>query len=267
MRENSQNLSYIKVFLIVVAIAAIVSLSYRTFLMFKNSSFKYDTFNLLVISDHAYLAHIDRSEEKVVVLKFMSLPSNFPKQNKISQSLTIGAPVDGVISVGKNSGLDLDANFMNRAMTTRLLTNIARYRFEGVNDLDIVKIFLVVNHAQSGSRKALIVDKPSDTALERYDLSDKQIFNQKISIQVTNSTEIDGLGSKVSTMLKNAGYNVVSTNNGTDKVSIIKSGDLNGESVRRLKEIFNTAVTPANNNSIADVVVVLGKDFAGKIDY
>lgn len=256
--RDKETIKYIKIFLIIVFVAAVISLAYRGVVLFKNSTFKYDTFNLLVLTEDAYVAHVDKKEKQLLILKFPGFAKSLVGYNRLFQSLILGFPIDGSIQVKNNFRLAIDDNFMEDSTVLALLLNSRNFRFQNINSVDVIKIFLYTKQVDKQDRKMGAGNVLQGSAM--YGLVDKSIFNEKKSVQIVNASKVDGLGAKVAAVLESAGYNVISTKTGENPKSAIKADDLNSVSVKRAHEIFGILPTRETAGSIADITIILGQD-------
>lgn len=91
---------------------------------------------------------------------------------------------------------------------------------------------------------------------------DTRLAEEKISIQITNSSNISGYGGKLATYLTNLGANVVLVNSSQkeeNKTTLLYRKEKN-YTVERLSKILNITPLKRERSSIADVIIVIGKD-------
>ena len=264
MDNSEETIKYIKIFLLVVLFAALISLSFRIFLMFKNSSFRYATFNVLLTdSKNANLIHIDRNQNKMSIVYLPKSGSALSSRSRFSESLIIGIPVDGKISAQNVLPVAADGSFLAKNSLLALLFNSSGTKLDNLNSLDLIKIFLYTKQISQNDRSYVTIKK--ENLPQNYEnFFDKQIFNEKESVQIINGADISGLGSRVAGVLKNAGYNVIATSNGKSSKSYIKSISPDSISTKRLQNFLNVPVIKSDGNSIADITVVLGEDISKK---
>ena len=212
--------------------------------------------------------HIDRNEKKLTVLKYPGRVTDLAHRNRISESMALGVPVDGSIYVKNNPNFSIEDDFMKEGMLFELLLRPLSFKFDNVNSFDVLKFYFYTKQIRAEDRKMIEIAKKDAEVIPlsiNNNLIDNVIFNEKLSVQVINATDINGFGAKAARVLKSLGYNVVSTATGEDKKSSIKTNDINSASVRRLEEIFNVPVGPAPSSSIADITIVLGEDVGKKV--
>lgn len=265
MKKDSHSLLYIKIFLSCVLIAGFLSVSYKIFILVKDSSFKYDSFNLLVVGKKAQLVHFDSDKKKMAIIDLISPEQTFNNKHKISSSLVVGIPIDGKIIYSLK-----DNDFLSIKNVLPIILTPQKYKLEGINQFDILKL----------SAFSYLVSK-SDKSFEKIDLGgqekvagskflsvfrDPEILNEKLSIEIINSTDIDGLGGKITTILENASYNIISISTGTHQESRIITQRKESVTVKRLQSFFGIEVVKARDQGIADVSVILGRDLVKNLN-
>lgn len=269
MQKETQSLIYIKLFLIIVLTAALISLSYKIFLVFKNNSFKYRTFNVLFLDKDAYLVHLDTKDKKLGIFKFPGKRNLFLNKSNLFLSLLLGVPVEGVIIAKDPSEFfDLEKNFFPVKTTLHAISSANRFENKDVNQFDILKIYLYSVFISKNERVFHEIKDIKSNFKENNQLKDfgnlfqdNDIFNEKISAEVINSTGIDGVGGRVSDILKSAGFNVISVESGDHKKSIIIDRvSSKNVSVPRLKKTFNMETKKINEAGASDITIILGQD-------
>ncbi len=97
--------------------------------------------------------------------------------------------------------------------------------------------------------------------LSSSEFVDETMSQDKVNIQVINSTEIGGLGNKIAKTITNLGGNVVLVNSSKDEVgeSVIYYQE-ESYTVKKLSKVLNIKTEKHETSSIADIIVVLGKD-------
>jgi hypothetical protein len=261
MGESKGNLKYLKVFLLVLVLFACVSLLYRIILSFNSSSFRYDTYNVLLTEDKSHLIRINRSKNKLSVISFPKV-SNEARGSRLIASLALGQPVDaGIVYKGKDS-IDINNSFMTFGLMMNLLFGRNNFDFKNINVVDILKIYLFTAQMSKNDKNVFSLESFENGVLDiegEEIFYDSEIFNEKKSVQVVNSTNIDGLGSKLSDILKSMGYNIIAIESGSDRVSAINTLLEQTVSVKRLKDLLGFPVINKKSD-ISDVTIILGAD-------
>lgn len=250
--SNRHNLIYIKLFLLAVLLAGLLSLSYKTFILARDSSFKYDTFNLLVIKKEPVLFHIDTKNKKMVVRKFVHTDPKSLGRSRIEQTSFLGVLIDGTIVLeSENKLLSIESNFLSEKYAIGLITN-KKIKLDNINAFDVIKIYLYSRFISKNNR-----DYGQGISQEVF--PDPSIFREKVSVQVVNASGINGLGSKIGTALRNVGYNVVSIKTEDKRKSQLLSSEDCSISCKRLENAFSLTSEKGTTN-IADITLILGLD-------
>ncbi|HVT00794.1 MAG TPA: LytR C-terminal domain-containing protein [Patescibacteria group bacterium] len=263
MKESSNVNSYIKYFLLIIIFAAIISVGYRVAANVRNSNFKYNTFNILVLSHDSYLIHLDKENEKIYVYDFKNSTKFLEGKPRSVQGIIVGVPIDAVIE-SKSKTLTIDQNFLTSSNFSRLFFNKGDNKLDGINKTDLIKVFMLSSKISDNDREErnISIKKVADFDNVDYgnSLYDNDIFADKTSIQIMNDTGINGLGGRVAQMLKNMGYNVVSIDTNSDTKSSIKTENGDTISFRRLVKVFDFPKTGEVGNQIADITLVIAQD-------
>lgn len=92
---------------------------------------------------------------------------------------------------------------------------------------------------------------------------DPTISNEKVSIQITNSTETAGLGNKLAKMISDLGGSVVLVNSSSEKSQKSKIvAQEKSETVNRLSKILGIPYEKGKASALSDVIIILGEDKA-----
>lgn len=265
-KKNFQSLSYLKIFLLVVFIAALISISYKVLLMFENSSFRYDSFNVLVVGRDVSLIHIDKGSEKLYVLTFEDKGGLFRNKSKISASLLLKVSVDGLI-YERNPGKKVTESFPTLKAVSSIFLSPNDFILSDINGVDLLKLLYYSLKIEKLDRieKQLKEINTEENGLTDLFL-DRQIFNEKVSIEIINGTEIDGFGGKIGGLLKRAGYNIVAVDTENHSDSKILTADDRKITVKKLSRFFNSKITAKKDQGIADVTLIIGKDIIRKLN-
>ncbi len=267
VKKESHSLLYIKIFLLAVLIAAFASTSYKLFLLIKESSFKHDSFNLLIEGKNSYLVHLEKREKKMSIIDFMRLGRIFNNKNRIEASLTVNIPIDGKISYDAQNKEEL---LPPAKLVPGVFLSSERYKFENINQFDLLKFIFFSSLVRGADRVYLDINSGGDTGISSQELfdsfGDREIINEKVSIEIINATDIDGLGAKISQILKNSGYNVIAISTGKGKKTAVITKKRGSATVKKLSNFFNTRAVEGERSGIADVSLIIGQDFAKNFD-
>ena len=250
--SKSEPSRYIKIFIIVVACAAILSIAYKAFILIIKSSFKHETYNLLLLDQNAYLVHIDGANKSLITSKLKDSPKTLINKSRIEQSATVGVLVDASI-IGASSGFKITASsLMDTGTAADFIFSRGKFHFNNINEFDILKIFLL--------SKLIPADNQHEEKGIFADLADRKILNEKRSVDIINATGIDGFGSQMAIALRAVGYNVVELETGKAQKSKIRAADDSSDSVQRLKDALRIPFEKTREQTIADITLILGED-------
>lgn len=248
--EEKPSYLYLKVFLILVLVAATLSIIYKSITLYKNSSFRNDTFNLLYVGDKSFIAHIDSRQKRVVVIKIANTKTL--KQTRFSNSALSGVLIDGQIM--DSSNFAKADEFINLPTLLNLVFQADKSKFNNINEFDLAKMFLISKITHKDNRHTVAGMEKVSAGM----LFDKKILNEQSSVAVINASEISGLGAKVSNALKKVGYNVVSVE-GSDKQKSKIMTNISNASVEKLAGVLKIPVK-RSNSQVFDIIVVVGED-------
>ena len=264
MKKKSDNASYIKVFIVIVLFSALVSLTYKVFLLVKNRSFRFNTYNIILVGRDAHLEGFNIFKKQIYTLELKDGREVFSSNKPLASSVISGVPLDGMIISIKGVNLtDLKNEFPTFGQTLSFLLEDEKYVFYNINKFDLVKLYVV-------SRLTVWEDKSYDTIRDisqdfsREKFYDSEIFNEKTSLEIINSTKINGLGSRIGFILSNLGANVISIKDGEDKKTQVLAKDLNSKTLKRIEKLFELKAQKDDNARVADITLNLGEDLEWK---
>lgn len=260
MKKKSDSTSYIKLFILVVLFAAFISISYKAFLLVKNRSFRFSTYNIMLVGRSAHLVGFNTFKKQIYTLEVKDGREIFSSKKPLTSSIISGVPLDGmIVSIKRENLTDSKNEFPTFGRTLSFLLEDEKYVFYNINKFDLVKLY-VVSRLTAWEDKSYdsIRDLSQDFSREKF--YDSGIFNEKTSVEIVNSTGIDGLGARVGFMLANIGVNVISIKGGEEPKTQIIAKDHNLKTLERMERLFALKAQKAENTGIADIIINLGKD-------
>ncbi|MBI4097622.1 MAG: LytR C-terminal domain-containing protein [Candidatus Levybacteria bacterium] len=91
--------------------------------------------------------------------------------------------------------------------------------------------------------------------------TDQTILREKVSIQITNATDVSGLGNRLAKYITNMGGSVVLVNSSKDtKGSSEITYRQDSYTLKKLMKILDIPAQKKETNSISDIVIIIGKD-------
>jgi len=259
-KNKNQSINYLKIFLLIVFVGALLSIFFKVFRIIDQHKLKGDSYNILYLSNDAYAMQFNTREKVMNVVLIKNAGNQLSKNSRIKNSLILGIPFDGMIDSKDN----LDLFFSNKKIMSLILSGGGN--LNNLNEFDIAKIYF--GYKFSGLKKTIktINDIEDEGAIEQY-ASDffinKNIFNNKSSLEVVNSTGVNGLGSLVSQMLKNEGYNVVSVTSraASSGGSKIVNRTIDSAYFKKLAIFFNLPEQKEEGIAVADITIILQNDW------
>lgn len=261
-KENS--ILYLKHYLIIVFFLIIVALFVKAAIMVSNSSFKSDAYNLLLLNNDAHVVHIDLKNNKMTISTIGGYGKILGDKKRLYDSIYLRIPVDGVVDFASKKDQQINKEYFSMWNLFSLLSNVGLKK-DNINEVDLVKFFFYSSSIKDSDVDIKRIELFNEILVdEPYGDSNKEfsVLNDKTSIEVINSSGINGLGAKISNMLKNAGFNVVSVGSTDNESSskIISRVKDNNISLKRINEIFKFSKEIRKESSIADITIIFGKE-------
>lgn len=270
-RRPLSSVSYLKVFGVSLGILIIASLLLRIVNLYQESSFKDEVFTIMIrdekySSNSLHILHIDKRKSSI---SHVILNTEGKIKEKFSSSyrasLTLGIPIDAIIvSKSPIQGNNLINDFFSYKNLYSLIT-LTSVKLYGLNSLDLITTFLLVNYfgyeKESYNKKTWENGKLSESLYEVF--QDEKVINEKISVEIINSSSVNGVGSKLAALFRIIGYNVVSVSSGNKKSEMIYRIKEN-YSLRRLKKILPLSTRFKDEVGIADVTIIVDESFVKK---
>lgn len=265
-QKAPSTLPYILYFFTAVLICIVIALAVRFLFTFRNSTFSTPAYSVLVSNDNPYIAVLDTNAKRVSLVEIENLPS----KSRVKNSVELGVPIDGHVKAGENSFSKETFPSLSVFIASFLRPWI--YGYDGMTSLDAAKVL----RSAMGISKKDIVEKSVSfkdgeieglSESELYDIfKDSTIIDEQMSIEVVNATSQEGLAGNVGILLKNTGGNVVSVSSAPDKEKSSIVAQSPSVTLTRMSHILGITPTIQENfASISDIKIVLGRDFAKKI--
>ncbi len=263
IQKEHDTIIYLKIFIFVVGVLVFLSLSFKLLKLVTNRKFNTYSFNILQVSkNNSKLIHIDSNENVLAEITLNKIDKHKPDEIITTAELAFQVPIDGLI-VSSNSSVP---QLLSLKSALSALMGTFSSKYYNLNSLDILKSYLVTRSLKSENKTSinLVGKNITDTRkFLREIINEETLLNEKTSIEIINSTDVVGLGTKVASMLESAGFDIVVINNGRNqkKTKIIKR-IADNETVKRLERLFSAKGEKREAGAVADVTVVVGEDFA-----
>ncbi|MCL5438742.1 MAG: LytR C-terminal domain-containing protein [Patescibacteria group bacterium] len=265
--DSKNNLKIALGFFIAVLFFILTAFTFRLVSFFKASVFDgAHNFNVLIYKEKFFFDIVSFAPD-AQSLSILKVQGDVDRQ---SLGKYLGIPIDGEIKLSS----DKDFSEIRENKDVEKALNNYFFKFNKIETnltvLDIGKLWIFTKKVSpvSINFKEVVVSK-SDASKEfaidklMSDLfNDKSISDEKVSIQIINSTGVSGLGNRLARLVTNIGGNIVAVNTADDVSSISEisySGD-RSYTVKRLAKILGYKDTKKENGGISDIVIRIGKD-------
>lgn len=271
-RQGSKNLRTAYGFFAVFFILIFVSIFLKFALVVRDSKFDgQNRFTVEVSSRGAGISRLVGQNDSVKVLSFS------PKNKSIAILRIEGdvpnivrfleIPIDGRLESNlsfskKSMGSDLTKTFFNLGGLETNLTFI-----------DISKlIFFTKTVEQSEIFEKELSSQSSKGEIQSIVSNffiDPGIVEERKSMEVINATDVPGLGNRVANLVSNMGGNVilVSTSQSTQERSEVQYTQERSYTVKKLSQVLGFKTVKKNTSSISDVIIIIGKDALGHLQF
>ncbi|RJQ24412.1 LytR family transcriptional regulator [Candidatus Parcubacteria bacterium] len=261
--ENFDTFQYLKIFLLIVLFSILFSLVYKGVKLVTESKFWGSYYNLLVVTpDDYFLLQINNSSGKATLMEAVGLKRK-KNDSRFEICMEIGVPCDGLLVYTNARDAKGFENIVTFTSVVNMIFSKKNYQLENMNTLDLVKVYFYLKSVSDNNFYRFKYDFRKSESLKMYDLfKNDLIINDKLSLEIINSTSINGLGTNFSEMLKSAGYSVVFVSSSEEKSlsKIIYRVDGNSVTLKYLRNFLNIPGEYKNESSIADITVILGND-------
>jgi len=229
-----------------------VSIVFKVVETIKNSKFDGDNFfTVAVIADkNAQLISVSPKDSSLKKLTITGAGSADALREK-------GIPFDSVATAreGFNAG--------PKSYFTKVL-----FHRDGIKSnltiLDIVRLAFFASKSDSKNINEESVSINDDAQIRKYEttwFNDPQIIKEDLNIEVTNASEISGLGENTAKGISSMGGNVVLVNSSKEPEnrSVIYYKD-DSYTVEKLSKMLGIEAEKKDASSISDIVIIIGKD-------
>lgn len=256
---ESKSLKTFYLYVVFVIVLILVALLVKGFFIIRDSRFD---------SSHDFtLAVIQQQNVKEIVAFHPQVPSIsvlvMQDTNDSYKNLAkeYGITTDGYVQSGSDSNL-------NSEMTSFMWQSVLHTESwpSNLTIFDKIRLMLLSKGITTNNK---IVEKislhnqtPQETTTITTALTDQEIADENISVQIINATDITGFGQRFSRVLTNMGANIVdvSTSQDTQKRTTIEYFGDPSYTVKRLEKLLGVTATKITTQPIANIVVILGED-------
>ena len=253
-KEKKNNLKVAIVFIGIIVLLVVFSLLVRFIIAFNSSKFDGESPLSIEIDNgrSAGVLTLSPGDKKVSLIKVDNG----------------GADVSDFLGIGAEAKIKSDSFLLSEEIRNevfKLLIDYGGVRAD-LNAFYRIRIVFFVKSTHSDSIKEITIS-PSATSSQVDQIvssliSDKKIIEEGLSIEVKNASGIDGLGTKIARVIANFGGNVILVSSSEDilDASYVGYSGRKTYTVKRLSKVFGMNSKNEKESSIADVLIIIGKD-------
>ena len=261
--KHETNLKLAGVFFLLVCGLIILSLLLKFFFVFENSKFD-GTHNFIV-------GFVGPSQTKLVSFnpqsKTMSTIDIKASLDRNMLARTLEVPVDGILKV--------DKNVEDKSVAQLLLRSASPFSnsLDGLTFVDAFRLSVFAKSVQDGSiydrdLPAGLNDAQKSTIIT-LSFTDPAVYQENQAIQVINASNVSGVGSRLASLITNIGGSpiLVTTADSPQNVSKIIYYGQESYTVKKLSAYLGFTAQESDKKGIADVIIIIGKDKIGKLNF
>ncbi len=254
---ESKSLKTFYLYLFIVVLIVIGALLVKGFFIIQRSRFDPSHNFTLAVTENEKVKEIISFHPQVPAISLLSIQDT----NIVYPALAkdYGISTDGFIQI-------TDASDINTDITSFMWASIL-HAASWQSDLtlfDKIRLFLFSKNVTANNNTVENISLPSQnsdvvTAITNT-LTDQEIADENISIQIVNATNITGFGQRLSRVLTNMGANVVevSTAQNIQRQSTMQYFGNKSYTVERLQKLLGIKANKITTQQIADIIIVLG---------
>lgn len=240
-------------FLILVLILVISSLSIKLLAIIKSSSFDgVNRYNLAVIHDKSSL-EIFSFLPDTHAISILEVIGNRDKDNSIGELL--GVPIDAQINLVDKENID--------TLLWKVLWDFNKSNV-GFTSIDALRLFIfskTISQNQISKNKINLQDNNYFAKISSLFI-DNEIYKEGVTFAIINASEEQGVGGRMAKFITNIGGDVISVTTSTQSSNKSDITYFNKKSytVSKLKKLLGFSSKFVDGSGIADIVITLGKD-------
>lgn len=258
-QEESKSLKTFYLYLLAVIAIILIALLVKAFFIIQGSRFDGSHDFIIAVTEHNKIKDIIAFHPQIASTTDLVIEDTNIYYANLAKNY--GITPDGYIQVQNNSEVDEDLTaFMWSSIvhTTDWKSNLTVF--------DKLRLLLFAKSVATNNKTvddiSLINQSQQTETTVTNSLTDQEIADENISIQVINATNITGFGQRLGKVLSNLGANVVAVStaqNTQGKSSIQYYGDKT-YTVTRIEKLLGITATQITREPIANIVITLGSD-------
>lgn len=251
-KKENNNLKLAVSFGFLVFFIILISLVFKTFDLIKKSKFDGNNrFTVAILGEKsAELVSVSPKEGSLTNLHVEGV-SDFSDLEKFWLPIDATAKISSPLPSNPKSYFTKLLFYLGKEETNLTVIDLVRLSFysAGVEDK---KIF---------QESVMLANEKEISRLSSSLFVDPQVLNEKVSIVITNSTDVSGLGNKLAKYIGNMGGNVILINSSqnTDNNSKIFY-KRQSYTQRKISKILGVESEKKETGFISDLIIIIGED-------
>ncbi len=267
LKEKNSNLSYLKVFFVLLAVIVFSAMVFRIYNSYVNRSFTQNIFNILIISDkYVSVVGVDEKNKSLSTALVIGDLGKIKRENIMLQSINFGIPIHAYILYPKSADpMSPTKSFFSPINIQKTNTDI-NLKSKNLVFFDWLKLYQIGKSIDEDNVNiktyATIYDLRALLQREKEDFfRDSSLAGRKTSLQIINGTNINGLATEVGEMFSRTGFNVVSilTENKQSSKIVYSSDDVYQDALL-IGKSFNFPIEKSFEYQIASVTLIIGEE-------
>ncbi|HSW97537.1 MAG TPA: LytR C-terminal domain-containing protein [Candidatus Saccharimonadales bacterium] len=259
VHKETNSLKTVLLYFIVVTILICISLVIKAFYIYQQSKFDpAHEFVLAVVQQNKVKDIISFHPETQSISLLQLQDQNLPYARLAKD---FGITTNGYIETqdGQNSYDDISS-----LMWTSIMHSADWH--SDLTILDKLRLLFFAKNVSINNKSiqqiSLTHQNPDLNTIIATALNDQDISSENVTIQIINTTTVSGLGQRLGKVLTNMGANVVDVTSSekTQQQSTIAYFGNETYTVDRLQKFFGVTATKLTKQTIADIVITIGKD-------
>lgn len=249
-KKAKGNLNFAYAFFLFVAGLIVLSLFFRGIIFIKDSKF-----------DGA--SHFTLEAYNVVTKKIQLI--SFSPRNSTIGILTLEGLDPKTLDIPVDATINFKNTFNRGNLSASLFKTISDFKDEKqINFIDSLRLFIFAKTVKDTSISEKSLDSQTDTVDVNSIISslfiDSQISDEKLNIQVINSTNVFGLGNRLANYISNMGGNVILVSTGDEKKESEIEFVKDSYTVQKLSSILGFKTVRTQKKSLPDIIIIIGDD-------
>lgn len=260
--KSGKNLKLAGLFLALVLGLIIVSVLFKFLMIVKASGFD-GSHNFIVSFVGEDKTQIVSFSPQSKTLSILNIDSKY-NHNDLARFLEI--PIDGTIVSQSPNRNNISSTLFKSAFSFGA-------SLKNLTILDAFRLFLFCKTIpQNNIYERQLSPESNDTqksTVISLSLTDAAIYQENQIIQVINASDVYGLGTRLATLITNIGGNVilVSTSDKTIQASNIVYYGKESYTVKKISNYLGISAQQSDKRGVADVIITIGKDKAGSLNF